>query len=120
MATAAAVPPGGAPAESFEEPSKKLSGDLKILLWSHFVPSHDTWFDRFVKDWAGEFVTQCWFIAKVTSIPVILISIPFGMVIALHVGSFNRQLGAEAAVQARPADGETAESLTKIGTRLPG
>jgi multiple sugar transport system substrate-binding protein len=46
--------PGGAPKETFTEPSTKLSGDLKILLWSHFVPSHDTWFDRFVKDWAGK------------------------------------------------------------------
>ena len=31
---------------------------------------------------------------------MILISIPFGMVIALHVGSFNRQLGAESATGA--------------------
>ena len=53
-----------------------------------------------VGDWWAEFVSQCWFIAKVTSLPVILISIPFGMVIALHVGSFNRQLGAEAATGA--------------------
>ena len=50
-----------------------------------------------VRDWWREYVSQCWFIAKVTSLPVILISIPFGMVIALHVGSFNRQLGAESA-----------------------
>ena len=53
-----------------------------------------------VKSWWREFVSQCWFIAKVTSIPVILISIPFGMVIALHVGTFNRQLGAESATGA--------------------
>src|SRR5438477_530488 len=53
-----------------------------------------------VRDWYPEFLSQCWFIAKVTSLPVILISIPFGMVIALHVGSFNRQLGAEAATGA--------------------
>jgi hypothetical protein len=44
----------GKPAETFTEPSKKLSGDLKILMWSHFVPSHDTWFDGFVKDWGGK------------------------------------------------------------------
>lgn len=48
-----------------------------------------------VRDWWKEFLQQCWFIAKVTSLPVILISIPFGMVIALHVGTFSRQLGAE-------------------------
>lgn len=49
-----AAPPTGAPAETFTEPTKKLSGDLTILLWSHFVPSHDTWFDRFAKDWGGK------------------------------------------------------------------
>src|SRR2546422_6719285 len=43
-----------------------------------------------------EFLTQMWFLIKVTTLPVILISIPFGMVISLHVGSFLRQLGAEA------------------------
>ena len=53
-----------------------------------------------VKDWYREYLDQCWFLAKVCSVPVILISIPFGMVIALHVGSFNRQLGAEAATGA--------------------
>src|SRR5436305_13243564 len=53
-----------------------------------------------VKQWWPEYVSQCWFIAKVTSIPVILISIPFGMVIALHVGSFNQQLGAQSATGA--------------------
>ena len=53
-----------------------------------------------VRDWWREYLDQCWFISKVCAIPVILISIPFGMVIALHVGSFNRQLGAEAATGA--------------------
>jgi len=41
----------GKPEETFASPSTTLSGDLKILLWSHFVPSHDTWFDTFAKDW---------------------------------------------------------------------
>ena len=50
-----------------------------------------------IRDWWKEFLDQCWFIAKVTSIPVMLVAIPFGAVIALHVGSFNRQLGAESA-----------------------
>ena len=48
-----------------------------------------------VRSWWQEYLRQCWFIAKVTSVPVILISIPFGAVIALHVGAFSRQLGAE-------------------------
>src|SRR3954470_19296530 len=53
-----------------------------------------------VQDWWPEYLRQCWFIAKVTSIPVMLVSIPFGMVIALQVGSFNKQLGAESATGA--------------------
>lgn len=44
----------------------------------------------------AEFLDQCWFLAKVTTLPVILISIPFGMVIALQVGALTRQIGAEA------------------------
>src|SRR3989440_5972279 len=53
-----------------------------------------------IRIWWQEYLRQCWFIAKVTSIPVMLVSIPFGMVIALQVGSFNRQLGAESATGA--------------------
>ena len=52
--TPVAPPSGGTPEPTFNEPSSKLSGDLKILLWSHFVPSHDKWFDQFVKDWGSK------------------------------------------------------------------
>jgi phospholipid/cholesterol/gamma-HCH transport system permease protein len=47
---------------------------------------------------SGEFVRQCWFITKVCAVPLVLISVPFGMIIALHVGSFFRQLGAESQI----------------------
>ena len=40
-----------------------------------------------------EFIDQIWFLIKVSTVPVILISIPFGMIISLHVGSFLTQLG---------------------------
>ncbi len=54
----AAEPPGQAtvpaPTPTFAPPSRKVSGDLKILLWSHFVPSHDVWFDQFAKDWGRQ------------------------------------------------------------------
>jgi multiple sugar transport system substrate-binding protein len=39
------------PSEVFSEPASKLSGNLKILMWSHFVPSADKWFDPFAKNW---------------------------------------------------------------------
>ena len=44
-------PPGGAPEEVFTEPATPLSGSLSILLWSHFVPSHDEWFAPFAQAW---------------------------------------------------------------------
>lgn len=44
----------------------------------------------------SEFIEQVWFLIKVTTIPVVLVSIPFGMIIALHVGSFLTELGSEA------------------------
>jgi maltose-binding protein MalE len=47
-------PSGQAPEVSFKDPASKLSGDLKILLWSHFVPRHDKWFDAFARDWGKQ------------------------------------------------------------------
>lgn len=43
----------------------------------------------------AEFFDQCWFLARVTTVPLILVSIPFGMVIALEVGSLLEQIGAQ-------------------------
>jgi Bacterial extracellular solute-binding protein len=45
------APTQPAPPGTFTEPSTRLSGALSILMWSHFVPAHDAWFDPWVKDW---------------------------------------------------------------------
>lgn len=42
-----------------------------------------------------EFLEQAWFIVSVTLMPTILVSIPFGAVISLQVGSLTGQLGAQ-------------------------
>lgn len=42
-----------------------------------------------------EFIDQAWFITSVTLIPTMLVSIPFGAVISLQVGSLTGQLGAQ-------------------------
>jgi hypothetical protein len=47
-------PTGKAPSVKFKEPDAQLSGSLKILLWSHFVPRHDKWFDKFAQDWGSK------------------------------------------------------------------
>ena len=43
----------GAATAGAQAGGKKLSGDLKILLWTHFVPEYDTWFDKFATDWGS-------------------------------------------------------------------
>ncbi len=53
-------PPGGvveptraAPEGTFTDPAAPLSGALSILMWSHFVPAHDTWFDPWAREWGS-------------------------------------------------------------------
>jgi len=50
----APAPAAGAPSGTHVEPRSKLSGALSILMWSHFVPAHDKWFDPWVKDWGSK------------------------------------------------------------------
>src|SRR5690606_10596341 len=33
--------------------AQNQSGTLRILQWSHFVPSYDTWFDRYAQQWGA-------------------------------------------------------------------
>ena len=42
-----------------------------------------------------ELIQQFWFIASVSILPTALVSIPFGAVIALHIGSLTTQIGAQ-------------------------
>jgi phospholipid/cholesterol/gamma-HCH transport system permease protein len=41
-----------------------------------------------------ETINQAWFIISVTAIPALLVSIPFGVIVAVQVGSFIQQVGA--------------------------
>ncbi len=52
--TGTEAPKGAAPSEVFSEPASKLSGNLKILMWSHFIPAADKWFDPFAKQWGDK------------------------------------------------------------------
>jgi phospholipid/cholesterol/gamma-HCH transport system permease protein len=42
-----------------------------------------------------EFIQQAWFVASVTILPTMLVTIPFGAVIALELGTLARQIGAQ-------------------------
>lgn len=48
------APTTDAPEIVFNEPASQLSGDLRILMWSHFIPAHDEWFDEFVQEWGDQ------------------------------------------------------------------
>lgn len=45
-----------------------------------------------------EFIQQAWFIASVTIVPIALVAIPFGAVVALQTGSLIQQFGAQSFV----------------------
>lgn len=48
-----------------------------------------------IRTWWTEFVEQCVFLARVTTLPVMLIALPLGATISLQIGQLTRQLGAE-------------------------
>ncbi|WP_051400227.1 MlaE family ABC transporter permease [Haloechinothrix halophila] len=47
-----------------------------------------------------EFLTQAWFVIRVTIVPTALVSIPYGATIALQLGSLTQQVGAQSFVGA--------------------
>lgn len=64
-------------------------GEIAALTWDVVKLTFTTRFQ------GREFVEQAWFVTSVTLMPTILVSIPFGAVIALQVGNLTGQLGAE-------------------------
>ncbi|MDX6741474.1 ABC transporter permease [Actinocorallia sp. A-T 12471] len=48
-----------------------------------------------VRNWWAEYVEQCWFLARITMLPVMLIALPLGGTIALQVGQIVQQIGAQ-------------------------
>jgi phospholipid/cholesterol/gamma-HCH transport system permease protein len=61
-----------------------------------FAFSLDTLRSVFRRPWqVREFIQQAWFISSVSILPAALVSIPFGAVIALQLGSLVQQLGAQ-------------------------
>lgn len=67
----------------------RAPGEIAGLAWDVVKLTFTTRFQ------GREFVEQAWFVTSVTLMPTILVSIPFGAVIALQVGNLTGQLGAE-------------------------
>lgn len=64
-------------------------GEIAAMAWDVMKLTFTTRFQF------REFIEQAWFVTSVTLMPTILVSIPFGAVIALQVGNLTGQLGAE-------------------------
>ncbi|GAA5199031.1 ABC transporter permease [Rugosimonospora acidiphila] len=61
-----------------------------------FAFSLDALRTMFRRPWqVREFIQQAWFVSSVSILPAALVSIPFGAVIALQLGSLTQQLGAQ-------------------------
>src|SRR4029077_4978984 len=95
--------PGGRPAPTsvLSRPGRPLSDDGKVATavretGNMFATAFEALRQAPLKGVpVQEFFDQCWFLARVTTLPLILLSIPFGMVIALEVGSLLQQIGAQ-------------------------
>jgi multiple sugar transport system substrate-binding protein len=62
---------------------KQLSGDLRIMQWSHFVPSYDVWFDNtYIKRWGEKNDVD----VKVDHINLALLSSAAASEVAAHSG----------------------------------
>lgn len=58
-----------------------------------------------IRRWWREFLDQCDFLASVTTLPVMLVAIPFGAVISLQIGQLVAQLGAQSLTGAAAVTG---------------
>lgn len=63
--------------------------ELGVLAFAHLIKD----LVRLRHPWRDT-INQAWFIISVTAIPALLVSIPFGVIVAVQVGNFISQVGA--------------------------
>lgn len=66
----------------------------------------------------GETVTQMWFMISVTLVPALLVTVPFGVILALQVGSVAREIGAGAFMGAAETLGIIREAAPMVTALL--
>ncbi|MQA07099.1 MAG: ABC transporter permease [Pseudonocardiaceae bacterium] len=88
---------GGARTEFIGVSGLRHVGRMTSLAWdvARYLPRRPFQF--------REFIQQAWLFASVTILPTALISIPFGAVIALQLGSLTQQIGAQSFIGAASA-----------------
>jgi phospholipid/cholesterol/gamma-HCH transport system permease protein len=65
-------------------------------------------------------INQSWFIISVTAIPALLVSIPFGVIVAVQVGSFIQQVGASSVSGAAGGLGVIRQGAPMVAALLLG
>jgi multiple sugar transport system substrate-binding protein len=97
----------------------KLSGDLKILMWSHFVPEYDTWFDKFATDWGNANGVK----VRVDHIPHLQLPARHASEIAAQAGhdvvQFNHSVGGGANLYFKHLE-SLDDIVAKLGTEKGG
>ena len=43
-----------------QAPAQIKGTNLRMLLWSHYVPAYDVWFDKFTKEWGDKTGSGGW------------------------------------------------------------
>ncbi|GAA4427373.1 ABC transporter permease [Actinokineospora soli] len=87
--------------DDYVEPGLLERGRTKALnglreFGNMFAMGLDVFFGLFKRPFqVREFIQQFWFIASVSIMPAALVSIPFGAVLTLQLGSLTEQIGAE-------------------------
>jgi len=65
-----------------------------------------------------EFFEQAWFMTRVSLLPAILVSIPFGVIVSVQVGGVARQIGAESFIGAVNAIGVLRQAAPLVSAVL--
>src|SRR5690349_15008301 len=79
------------------------AGEMVLLAWdSALAAAVDIVRGRFSWD---EFFEQAWFMTRVSLLPTILVSIPFGVIVSVQVGGVAGQIGAQSFIGAVNAIG---------------
>jgi phospholipid/cholesterol/gamma-HCH transport system permease protein len=65
-------------------------------------------------------INQAWFIVSVTAIPALLVSIPFGVIVAVQVGNFIQQVGASSVSGAAGGLGVIRQGAPMVAALLLG
>nr|WP_280265686.1 ABC transporter permease [Nocardia wallacei] len=67
-----------------------------------------------------ETLTQAWFVVSVTAVPAVLVSVPFGVIVSVQIGSLTQQIGATSMAGAAGGMGVIRQGAPMVSALLLG